>query len=405
MFFNDVDEAQPDPIFGLAGAFNADLREKKVNLMVGIYKDEQLRSEIFLSAKRAKDLIFSKDLVANYLPIDGLREMVDLLGPVLFGQKLWLEEQRRIYGAHTAGGTAALRVGAEFFSEFVSPRVCIPNQTWPNHRLIFERAACEVTSYPYYNAEKKGFDLEAMIAFLSELPEKTVIVLHACCHNPTGCDPKPEEWKAISRVVKEKKLFPFFDCAYQGLGDGLEQDSEALRMFLKDGHEMAIAYSCSKNFSMYCQRVGTLFIVGENGGIKERVGSQVQRIIRAIYSNPPAHGARIVREILIEGDLTELWHKDLQALRHRLNLMRETLVQRLLFTAKQMNFEYLKKHKGMFSFVDLNKSQVQLLIEKYGIYLSGAGRINISGLTTKNIDYVANSIVNVQRESTTTNQS
>lgn len=398
MFFNDVEEAQPDAIFGLVDAFQKDPREKKVSLLAGVYKDDHLRTEIFLSAKRAKEQIFSQDLVANYLPIDGAEQLYDSLGSLLFGPKQYQEAHDRIYGAHTAGGTAALRIGGDFFSQFVSKKMSLPNQTWPNHRSIFEKAGFEIESYPYYSKEKKGFDFDAMIHHLEKLPEKTVVVLHACCHNPTGCDPTLEQWKEISKMIKSRNLVPFFDCAYQGLGDGIEKDVAAVRHFLNEGHEMAVAYSCSKNFSMYCQRVGALFLICQTPNDKSRVGSQIKRIIRTLYSNPPAHGARIVGQILKSEDLRQMWEEDLSALRHRVNLMRETLIQRLIAKAKHIDFEYLKGHKGMFSFVDLNHSEVQSLKEKFGVYLAGSGRINISGLTTKNVDYVVNSIVSVSTQ-------
>lgn len=397
MFFHEVSEAPPDPIFGLLGAFGADVRKEKINLLVGIYKDDQLRAELLSSAKKSKDDILTQDLMADYLPIDGLGELVELLGPVVFGTG-WKEAHGRIYGAHTTGGTGALRVGAEFLAQEVSKVVYVPNHTWPNHRSVLERAGCKVENYPYYSREKKGFDCAAMVEFLSKLPPKMVVLLHVCCHNPTGCDPTPEEWKRISKTMKEKRLFPFFDFAYQGLGDGLEKDAESIRIFMHDGHEMAIAYSCSKNFSMYCQRVGALYIVDENAAVKMRVGSQVKRIIRALYSNPPAHGAKIVVEVLKRPDLKAIWEKDLEGIRRRLNLMRETLIQRLISKAKQMNFDYLKGHKGMFSFIDMNKTQVQKMIEKYAIYMTDNGRISIAGLTTKNIDYVVNSLVSVCAE-------
>lgn len=395
MFFHEVNEAQPDPIFGLLGAFSADVRKEKVNLMVGIYKDDHLKAELLSSAKKAKDDILNQDLMADYLPIDGLGELVELLGPLVFGSDAWKGAHGRIYGAHTTGGTGALRVGAEFLAQEVSKVFAVSNHTWPNHRSILERAGCKIENYPYYSREKKGFDCEAMIGFLAQLPEKTVVVLHACCHNPTGCDPTADEWRKISKVMMDNQLLPFFDCAYQGLGDGLEKDSESIRIFLEDGHEMAIAYSCSKNFSMYCQRVGALFIVDENAAVKMRVGSQVKRIIRALYSNPPAHGARIVAEVLKRPDLQQVWQKDLEGIRHRLNLMRETLIQRLISKAKGMDFEYLRNHKGMFSFIDMNKSQVQKMIDKFAIYMTDNGRISIAGLTTKNIDYVVNSLISV----------
>lgn len=395
MFFHDVNEAPPDPIFGLLGAFNADVRKEKINLMVGIYKDDQMRAELLSSVKKAKELILVQDLMADYLPIDGLGELTELLGPVIFSDLLWREKQGSIYAAHTTGGTGALRVAGEFLAQQVSRTVYLPNHTWPNHRLVMERAGCKVETYPYYSKEKRNFDLDGMLGFLSQLPEKSAILLHACCHNPTGCDPTIGEWKEISRFMLQKRLLPFFDFAYQGLGDGVENDAEAVRIFVADGHEMLIAYSCSKNFSMYCQRVGALFVVNENSAVKLRVGSQVKRIIRALYSNPPAHGARIVVEVLKNPELKKGWQKDVEGIRHRLNLMRESLIQRLIGKTKQMDFNYLRGHKGMFSFIDMDKTQVQKMIEKFAIYMTDNGRISVAGLTTKNIDYVVNSLVSV----------
>ncbi|MCI0619312.1 aromatic amino acid transaminase, partial [bacterium] len=375
MFFDQVGEAPPDPIFGLAQAFKADVRKEKVNLVVGIYYDEHLRAELLSSARAAKTDILSQDLMADYLPIDGLHEMIELLGPLVFGDQAWSEHHGRIYAAHTTGGTGALRVGAEFLAKEIGKSFYVPNHTWPNHRSILERAGCQFENYPYYSREKRGFDFEAMAAFLGGLKEKSIVILHACCHNPTGCDPSLEQWKEISRIMKEKRLLPFFDFAYQGLGDGLEKDADAVRVFLKDGHEMLIAYSCSKNFSMYCQRVGVLFIVDENSAIKTRVGSQIKRIIRALYSNPPAHGARIVREILKRDDLRKVWLKDLESIRRRIHLMRETLIQRLISKAKGIDFGYLKGCKGMFSFIDMDRSQVQKMIDEFAIYMTDNGRI------------------------------
>jgi len=398
MFFDKVNEAKPDPIFGLLGTFREDPRKQKVNLMVGIYKDDNLKAELINSSRKAQEQILKDEIVADYLPIDGMGEMVALLGPVIFGDANWKSAQDRIYGAHTTGGTGALRVGAEFLLREVTQAICIPNHTWPNHRSVFEHAGCKVENYPYYNREKGGFDLDAMLAYLRHLPEKTAVLLHACCHNPTGCDPSIAQWNEISRVMKEKHLLPFFDFAYQGLGDGIEKDAESVRIFLRDGHEMLIAYSCSKNFSMYCQRVGALFVIDGSSTVKLRVGSQIKTIIRALYSNPPAHGARIVCEVLKNQELRQLWLKDLEGMRRRLNMMRESLIQRLVGRAKHLNFETLRSHKGMFSFIDLDKTQVQKLIDKFAIYLTDNGRISVAGLTTKNINYVVNSLASVCEE-------
>lgn len=395
MFFDHVPEGPPDPVFGLNGVFKADPRPQKVNLLVGIYKDEQLRSELLPSVRKAKERILGTDVLADYLPMDGKPEFAEAVGSLVFGDELWKENRGRIYGAHTAGGTGALRVGIEFLGQEVGRSIAIPNPTWPNHRMIFERAGAAVSVYDYYSRARKGFDFAAMAKSMEALPEKTIVVLHGCCHNPTGCDPTREEWNELSRIIKQRKLLPFFDLAYQGLGEGLERDASAIRAFLQDGHEMLIAYSCSKNFSLYCQRVGALFVVDGDPSAGARIGSQVRRVIRTLYSNPPAHGANIVLEILKDGELKKEWLKDLEAMRHRLVMMREALIQRLSAGSKKIDFSYLKKHKGMFSYVDLDKSQTQQLIDQFGIYLLDSGRINVAGLTGKNIGYVAENILAV----------
>jgi aspartate/tyrosine/aromatic aminotransferase len=389
--FHDVLAAEPDPIFGLLEAFIQDPRKEKVNLMVGIYKDDDLKAPLLSSVKKAKELIAEQDLMADYLPIDGLSELVSLLGPIVFKEF----DQKRIYAAHTTGGTGALRAGSEFICSSLSKKICIPNHTWPNHRLVFQKAGCILEEYPYYSSEKKRFDIDSFLKYLKNLPAKTAVLLHACCHNPTGCDPSLADWEEISSLMKKKGLFPFFDFAYQGLGRGIEKDAEAVRLFLKNGHSMMVAYSCSKNFSMYCQRVGALFVVCENEVEKRNVGSHVKRIIRALYSNPPAYGARIVAEVLKREELKQLWLKDLEAMRRRITQMRQQLIDFLENRAKHLDFSYLRTHQGMFSFIDLSPSQVQRLIQKFGIYLTDNGRISVAGLSSKNIDYVVDSLLTV----------
>ena len=395
MFFSEVSEGQPDAVFGLAGAFRADVRPHKVDLMVGIYKDEKLRTTLLPSVAKTKEAILKQDLLADYLPIDGMAELCDELGKLLFGGHAWNEAHGRIYAAQTAGGTAALRVAAEFLAQEVTKTIYVPDPTWPNHRQVFERAGCRVETYPYYNRGKRGFDCNAMCQKLKDLPEKTAVVLHAACHNPTGRDPTVEEWGRISQVMREKKLLPFFDCAYQGLGEGLEKDADAVRLFMRLGHEMIVAYSCSKNFSLYCQRVGALFVVDENAAVKLRIGSQVKRIIRALYSNPPAHGAKIVVEILKSGGLRKDWEGELEGVRRRIVSIREDLIDRLAKGAKRTDFSYLRNHEGLFMFVDLTKSQVQRLINEFAVYLLDSGRISVAGLTRDNIDYVVGSLLRV----------
>jgi aromatic-amino-acid transaminase len=393
MFFDSIPEGPPDAVFGLAAAFQADPRPEKVNLVVGIYKNEKLQSELIPSVKKAKSLIVSSDI--DYLPIDGLPDFHEVLGPLLFGSKDWPESQSHIYTAQAVGGTGALYLGGAFLVQEVTQIVAIPDPTWANHRSIFERAGATVLTYAYYNKEKHGFDCEAMIASLKKLPEKTAVILQAVCHNPTGCDPTSKEWEEIAQVMLEKRLLPFFDCAYQGFGDGLEEDAKAIRIFKKLGHEMLIAYSCAKNFSLYCQRVGALFVVNKSAAAKHLVASQVKRIIRAIYSNPPAYGARIVAYLLQNPSLKKEWESDLQAMRHRLTSMRAHFIQKLCTKVKKMDFHFLQKHKGMFSFLDLDPKIVQTLKEKFAIYMIGSGRINVAGLTEKNIDYVIDSLIEI----------
>ena len=394
MFFDKVPEGQPDPVFGLSGAFEADTRSKKVNLLVGIYKNDRLQSESMPVVRIAREATASQDLVADYLPIDGHSEFLAHLGALVFGEKEW-KGRDSSYAAQTAGGTAALRIGTELLIQEVTKTISIPTPTWPNHRLILDKAGCNVDAYPYYSREKKGVDFEAILKHLKGLPEKAAVILHACCHNPTGCDLSNQEWKELSSFMKKKRLFPFFDFAYQGFGDGLEKDAEAVRIFKEDGHDMLVAYSCSKNFSLYCQRVGALFALGQNAGEKFRIASQVKRIIRGLYSNPPAHGARIASFILGEEKLRHQWEKELEGMRARMTRMRKSLSSRLIAQAKKIDFRYLEKHKGMFSFLDMDKHQVQRMISEFGVYLLDSGRISVAGLSEDNIDYVVNSLLTV----------
>lgn len=395
MFFQEVPEGPPDPVFGLSGAFQADTRPRKVSLLVGIYRDEQLAAPQLPSIIKAKNQIQSDDLLADYLPIDGYPPFYNAVGALAFGQVLWDETKERIYAAQGVGGTGALRVGAEFLAQEVSRGFSISHLTWPNHRQIFERAGCRVDTHPYYDKQMGSLDFKAWCGALEKLPAKSVVVLHACCHNPTGCDPTAEQWEEISSLMLEKKLFPFFDFAYQGFGDGLENDNLAIQIFLKAGHEMLVAYSCSKNFSLYCQRVGALFAVTKSGADKGRVGSQIKRIIRALYSNPPAHGAKMVAHILNHEELCQQWRAEVDGMRRRLLLMREGVVQRLIEGSQGGDYRFLRKQKGMFGCLNLSVEQVHQLKEKFAVYLLDNGRFSLAGLNHKNVDTVVRAILSV----------
>ena len=395
MFFNEVPEGKPDPVFGLSGVFKADVRPHKVDLMVGIYKDENLLSKLLGSVKEAKKRLFPQDLPADYLPFDGIPAFYDALGGLIFGKNLWKDLHPRTYCSQALGGTGALRLGGEFLFQEIGQTIYIPHPTWSNHRQVFEKVGFHVETYPYYNREKKAFDCDAMCEKLLTLSPKTIVLLHATCHNPSGRDPTLPQWKKIFAAMQKKELIPFFDCAYQGFGDGLEKDTEALRLCLSFCREILVAYSCSKNFSLYNERVGALYLVTDHSAAKMRVGSQVKRIIRVLYSNPPSSGARIVAEILQDSKLTQQWTLEVDAMRHRIVSMRSELISRLV--AKSPHFQYLQGHSGLFMFVDLTKPQVDLLIHEYGVYLLDNGRISVAGLNQKNIDCVVDSIAKVSQ--------
>lgn len=395
MFFNQVPEGKPDPVFGLAGVFKADARSHKIDLMVGIYKDENLRSELLGSVKDAKKHLASHDIPADYIPFDGIPSFYEGLAEVIFGKTLWADLHSRTYCCQALGGTGGLRLGSEFLCQEISKTIYIPQPTWANHRQVFEKVGLYVDTYPYYNRDTKTFDCDAMCEKIATLPPKTGVLLHATCHNPTGRDPSSSQWRKIFAVMKENKLIPFFDCAYQGFGQGLEKDVEALRLCLQYCPEIVLAYSCSKNFSLYNERVGALYIITENSSSKFRVGSQVKRIIRAIYSNPPSTGARIVAEILQNSEMRKQWVLEVDAIRNRIEKTRSDFIDRLVSRSKNVDFHYLQGHLGLFMFVDLTKSQVDLLIREYGIYILDNGRISVAGLNQKNIDYVVESIIKV----------
>jgi len=395
MFFDNVLEAAPDPIFGMVTAFDADVRKDKISLMVGVFKDEHLKSELMPVVKQAKSEVIPSDETADYLPIDGFSEFCRELGILAFGPTHWEQNHSRIYAAQTVGGTSALRLGAEFLVRQVGKKIYIPQPTWGNHRNIFESSGLTVETIPYYSKELHQFDAKGYLKALEALEPNSILLLHACCHNPTGSDPTLETWKQISHLCKKKHIFPFFDFAYQGFGQGLDEDAAVVRLFLEEGHEFLVAYSCSKNFSLYCQRVGALFAVSSSGAVKTRVGSQMKKMIRSLYSNPPAHGAKIVAHILKDSQLRAEWQKQLSVMQKRITSMRELLVDKLEARSKGRDFSFLRNHRGMFSYLDLTKNQVQELIDRFALYTLDSGRISIPGITKNNIDRIVESIIAV----------
>lgn len=387
-FFEHIKQTPPDPIFGLHQAFLADSNPQKVNLSAGIYNTEDLKPLILTAIKEAEKRLIERETSKDYLPIDGLRSYIEKTQELVFG-----EQSGRIYGAQTVGGTAALRVGGEFLRLQGYEQIYLSEPTWANHPRIFKDAALKIGSYPYFDLKNLRFDFEGFYAALSKMPPKSIVLLQACCHNPTGFDPTMEQWKLICRRMEERELFPFFDFAYQGFGVDLEQDTLALRYFVQSGLQCAVAVSHSKNFGLYAERTGALYFVCLSEAQAKKVGSGVKMVIRGLYSNPPCHGAKLVSMILEDGELKKKWLLELDSMRQRISLMRSHLLSSL--QACTARFDLLAGQLGMFSYTGLASQEVDRLIAEYAIYLPKDGRINVAGLNQKNVQYVVDAIISI----------
>lgn len=395
MFFGNIPEEKRDPVFGILESFGRDERPSKINLVVGTYFNEDLELEELSSVKKARHHLAKQDLSVDYLPQDGAEAFCDSLGRLAFGETLWKDYSSCTYKAQALGGTGALRLGAELFSRFVTQEIYIPNLTWPNHYSVFTRGGLKVGTYPYYDPTTRSVDCDALCHALMELPHKSAVLLHASCHNPSGRDPTLPQWKQIFSCMQKRGLIPFFDCPYQGFGFGIDLDMQAPRLWMQYGEEMMVAYSCSKNFSLYNERVGALFVVTQTPAVKYRIESQVRQLIRAMYSNPPATGERIVTEVLQDPKLFQDWQKGVDQMRHRLLSMRAQCVNGLVSRAKRTDFRYLAGQLGFFLATELTKEHVDLLIKEHAIYMLGSGRLNLAGLNSKNIETVIDAILSV----------
>jgi aspartate/tyrosine/aromatic aminotransferase len=392
MFFNGILEGKPDPVFGFLGRCKADQRLHKVNLLIGTYRNEEGAVDVLPAVRVALQRLFEKEWSNDYLPFEGSEEFCERLGRIAFGETLWNDKAACVYKTQALGGTGALRLGAEFLSRMVTKTIYIPQPTWLNHRAVFEHAGLSVGVYPY---AKREFDCDAMCHALMEMPPKSAVLLQASCHNPTGLDPTPPQWKQILGCLQKRSLIPFFDCAYQGFGFGLESDMYAPRLWMQWDGEMAVAYSCSKNFSLYNERVGALFITTQTPAIKHRVSSQVKQLIRPMYSTPPATGARIVVEVLKDPRLLEEWKQQLEDRRLRLMHLRKTLVDQLVSSSKTTDFRSLYGQIGFFLATELTSEQVHRLMEKHAVYMLDSGRLNVAALNQKNMQTVVHAILDV----------
>lgn len=375
-FFERVGLAPADPIFKLTTEFEEDRRPNKVNLSVGLYRDEELRTPVLKTVKQAEKYLLESEKSKEYLPIGGDPVFVEKTKQLIFG------DEKNICGIQTPGGTGALRVAGDFIRNEISSTIALPDPTWPNHPGVFKKAGFTIVTYPYYDAEKHRLNTEAIFKMLRTVPEKSVVLFHACCHNPTGADLSHDEWNEVAAVVKTRRLLPLFDFAYQGFGDGIEEDAYPIRSFVEKSIECVVTASYSKNFGLYSERVGALFIATNS---TQPVLSKLKVYARTLYSNPPKHGAAIVAHILSDPTLKSEWVKEVDRMRHRIESLREEFV-------RAADVSYLKNRKGMFCYLGLEAEKVKRLKEEFGIYMAEGGRINLAGLSRQNFDYVVTSL-------------
>ena len=384
--FEKVVAAPADPILGLTEEFKKDPRTEKINLGVGIYKNEQGETPVLATVKKAEAALVETEKTKSYLTIEGTSEYGLAVQKLLFGDNAEIIADKRAKTAQAPGGTGALRVAGEFIKRQLGDvKVWVSNPTWANHIGVFTAAGLETAQYSYYNAETKEKDFAAMVADLEQANAGDIVLLHGCCHNPTGIDPTADEWEVLAKLVAEKKLLPLFDFAYQGFGAGVEEDAAGLRTFAKYNKEILIASSFSKNFGLYNERVGAFTLVGENEDVAATAFSQVKAIIRSIYSNPPAHGAAVVTYILNDAGLRAEWEAEVKEMRDRIQEMRELFVQTLKQQGVDADFSFIERQNGMFSFSGLNKDQVARLKDEFAIYIVGSGRISVAGMTKSNM--------------------
>ena len=394
--FSTVELAPRDPILGMTEAFNADPNPAKVNLGVGVYFDEQGKLPILQCVLAAERQLAEAPKPRGYLPIDGLAAYDRSVQELVFGADSAVLRDGRIATVQTLGGTGGLKVGADFLKRLnPQAKVLISDPSWENHRALFMQAGFEVETYPYYDPDKRGIRFEAMLAALDAAVPGTVVVLHACCHNPSGYDLDAGQWARVVQVLKARGLVPFLDMAYQGFGDGIVEDGAAVQLFLQSGVDFFVATSFSKSFSLYGERVGALSVVCESKDEAARVLSRLKVLIRGNYSTPPTHGAQVVSMVLTAPALRKLWEDELAGMRQRIKRMRESLVQRLAEAGVKQDMGFILRQKGMFSYSGLSAAQMQRLRSEFGVYGIDSGRICVAALNERNLGPVAAAIAKV----------
>lgn len=391
-----ISPAPPDPILGLTEAFNADSHPDKINLGVGVYKDEQGQTPILNTVRTAETRLLEHATTKSYLPIPGAPAYARGVQALLFGEEHPLVEANRVRTAHTPGGTGGLRVGGEFLKRFrPDATLWVSSPTWANHKGVFTACGFAIKDYPYYDPASRGLDFDALCDTLRRVPPGDIVLLHVCCHNPTGADPSPEQWETLADLAAECGWFPFFDFAYQGFGTSIEADRKPLHVFAARDLEFAVAASCSKNFGLYSERTGSFSLAARTPEAAEAAFSHVKKTIRANYSNPPRHGGAIVETILDSPELKAAWIDELEGMRTRIHDLRSRFVSTLRDKGVERDFSFITRQNGMFSFSGLNPEQVEILRREHSIYIVGSGRINVAGISAANLDRLCGAIASV----------
>ncbi len=395
--FDALPLAPPDAILGLGEAFKKDPNPKKINLSVGVYKDERGETPILASVKDAERQLLEKEKSKGYLSIEGLADYGSRVQELLFGAGHEILTGGRAITAQTPGGTGALRVAADLLRKhFPTAKVWVSKPTWANHPAIFTAAGQKVETYAYIDAAGQGLDFPAMLGALKLIPAGDIVLLHACCHNPTGIDPTPQQWQEIAKVMAERKLLPLVDFAYQGFGDGLAEDAAGLRELAKLNPELLVCSSFSKNFGLYGERVGALTLVAESADSAQQALTQVRVGIRTNYSNPPIHGGALVAAVLSDPKLRQQWDAEVTAMRSRIHQMRKLFVETMKAKAPKHDFSFIVRQRGMFSFSGLSNVQVDELRTKHAVYVVGnGGRINVAGMTANNMQALCDALAAV----------
>lgn len=394
--FAAVELAPRDPILGINEAFAADMRPNKVNLGVGVYYDENGKLPLLQAVKEAENIRVAQGLPRGYLPIEGVPLYNQAVQGLLFGNDSPIVTNSRAATFEALGGTGGLKIGADFLKRLLpDAEVMISDPSWENHRALFESAGFKVSTYPYYDAASHGVNFAGMVKSLESAVPGTIYVLHACCHNPTGVDLTNDQWAQVVNLVKARSLTAFLDMAYQGFGDGIAEDSAALNMFSASGLSFFVSSSFSKSFSFYGERVGALTVVTQDKDETTRVTSQIKRVIRTNYSNPPTHGASVVAAVLSTPALRQMWESELGGMRTRIKAMRTGFVDGLKAHGVTRDFSFVARQRGMFSYSGLTATQVEQLQKEYGIYAVTTGRICVAALNNKNLDYVVGAIAKI----------